>query len=87
MEVHVITTLLRADLQARSGRPAGGDATRLFLSQVAYLIHDDFEILMLDSVLVGPGVRVELSGKEDFLTKRGSLQMEIPHRHISASGI
>ena len=43
-------------------------ATRLFLSQVAYLVHDDFEILMLDSVLVGPSVRVELSGKEDFLT-------------------
>ena len=68
MEVHVITTPLRADWLARSGRSAGGIATRLFFSQVAYLVHDDFDILMLDSVLVGPSVRMELSGKEDFLT-------------------
>ena len=61
-------TLLRADWLASPGRSAGGDATRLLLSQVAYLVDDDLEILMLDSVLISPCVRVELSGKEDFLT-------------------
>ena len=68
IEVHVITTLLSADWLASSGRPAGEDATRLFFSQVAYLVHDNLDILMLSTVLVGPCVRSELSCKENLLT-------------------
>ena len=68
IEVHVITTLLRADWLASSGRPAGGDATRLLLGQVAYLIDDNLDILMLSTVLVGPCVRGELSCEEHLLT-------------------
>ena len=45
-----------------------GLATRLFLGQVAYLVHDNLDVLMLGTVLVGPGIRVKLSGEEDFLT-------------------
>ena len=59
---------LSADWQARSGRPAGGDATQLFLSQVAYLIHDNLDVLMLSTVLVGPCIRSEFSCKENLLT-------------------
>ena len=57
IEVHVITTLLTADWLASSGRPAGGDATQLFFSQVAYLIHDNLDILMLSTILVSPSIR------------------------------
>ena len=53
--------------QVRQNRRRGL-ATRLFLSQVEYLVHDNLDVLMLGTVLVGPGVRVKLSGEEDFLT-------------------
>ena len=43
-------------------------ATRLFFSQVAYLVHDNFDILMLSTVLVGLCVRSELSCKENLLS-------------------
>ena len=68
IEVHVITTLLCAERLASSGRPAGGEATRLFLSQVAYLVHDNLDILMLGTVLVGPCVRGELSCEKHLMT-------------------
>ena len=43
-------------------------ATRLFFSQVAYLVHDNLDVLMFGTVLVGPCVRVELTCEEDFLS-------------------
>ena len=42
-------------------------ATRLFISQIAYLVHDNLDVMMLSTVLVGPCVRVELTCEEDFL--------------------
>ena len=48
--------------------PPEGIATRLFFSQVAYLVHDNLDILMFDTVLVCPRVRSKLSCKEDFLS-------------------
>ena len=45
-----------------------GLATRLLFSQVAYLVHDNLDILMFGTVFVGPCVRVKLSSEEDFLT-------------------
>ena len=45
-----------------------GLATRLIFSQVAYLVHDNLDILMFGTVFVGPRVRVKLSSEEDFLT-------------------
>ena len=54
--------------------PPGGNATRLFFSQVAYLVNDNLDILMFGSVLVSPCVRSELACEEDFL----SLLEEIP---------
>ena len=49
-------------------------ATRLLFSQVAYLVHDNLDVLTFNTVLVGPCVRVELTCEEDFL----SLLEEIP---------
>lgn len=74
IEVHVITTLLTADWLASSGRPAGGDATQLFFSQVAYLVHDDVEAFVFNTFFVSPVVWSELSCDEDFL----SLLQKIP---------
>ena len=68
IEVHVITTLLSADWLQGPAEPPGGNATRLFFSQVAYLVHDNLDILMFSSVLVGLCVRSELSCEEDFLS-------------------
>ena len=45
-----------------------GSATRLLFSQVAYLVHDNLDVLMLGTVLVGPCVRVELACEEDFVS-------------------
>lgn len=47
---------------------AGLDRTARLPCQVAYLVHDNLDVLMLGTVLVGPGIRMELSCKEDFLT-------------------
>lgn len=47
---------------------AGLDRTARLPCQVAYLIHDNLDVLMLGTVLVCPGIRMKLSGEEDFLT-------------------
>ncbi len=50
-----------------SGRSAGGKATRLFFSQVAYLVDDDVEAFVFNTFFVSPVVWSELSCDEDFM--------------------